>query len=908
MSNKYINLQIEIFETLDLLMDVLEAADKSAYIKKLKSKLNDEEWQQARYEMYILLSLYHKGSQKIFPSPFDFDYFQDSQIKETLNTIPLEWIKELQINEDVMTLMHHLPTNTGSSVLKVWTYFIYGFYDRCIFNIDNGIQLQTLLNNKVEKERKVLIYIYYPKLIYLRGASEELLEQPDKALQWYLKIFSLTHFDYNNFIFGKGSQDVIYRIILFTLKRWYTLKPNQFNLESLNLEISMKDLPVYSSWNFEQCNFILWQSLKVYFSHIIDNHRYTSAQHILILKYTITLLVELDLQMDQPLIPILQIFKNVSNHKDLLDYLFSKYLSTISQLTPFPIAPTKVQYKDGNEDYSTIILSNKRVHDFCNLYMYRVLNTESSKEQFILILKECLNISFHSLKILRYLSAAYSSLGQYEQAVSYIYTYTHLAQERFINKVDGDQDDTIDEYISVLVLASRLLLIELDKGEESIVMASKAINLMTKDGILKSRALQLMGIAHMGISDSSLLDYDKAIECLTQAQILDSNNWMISYQISLLYLKSFNLENALKFARKAVQQNKYHVPSWHILTLLLTSNKDYEAALKICRIGFTNCVNYYFPKHFKSEERNIMDFMSEYIKPQQSTRNIVNNKDSLEDIDQVAAQLINLKITETMITEFLEGPKKGLKVCKEVLKYYKLWNDESISDVPSQSEISEKERSASVTDEIDELPSLQKSQSRTSIHSSVSNSSVIPKPIFTHISDTDVMKNKKLKFAIETAISRARTVSRRAKNLKNLRPNKKEKKKTSTTTISNISKGKKSQRQQHVLIAIWSRIVKLLINSNQIVDARESVMELQAIDPLNVDVWIGEALVLMAEGKHAEAISILESISMDNQPMELLLTLAQCYFQINSFNMAEHVLHTITNHYDCQFTCEPWYK
>ena len=861
-------------------MDILKVEDKIQYIKKMKSKLNDEDWSTSRFEMYLILSLYHKCVQRSFPASTDVDYFEDSLLTETLNTIPLEWINELQINEDIMTLMHHLPINTTSHILKIWAYFIYGEHDRCSFNIDNVIQVKTLIENKVEKEKKVNISVYYPKLIYLRGACEEIKLNSNEAVAQYLLIFKLTHLDYDHFLFGKGCQDVLYRLILLSLKKWYLLKPTNFTLETLG-SVTM-DIP-YDQWQFQHCNTILWNALKLYFKHIINNTLYISAQHILILKYTITLIVDLNIVNKQP---FLSVIFNQDTPKEILDDLFTIYYKTISTLVPFPLAPARLLYKinadpnDLNMNYSTVILANKRIHDFCNLYMYRVLNTDTPKDQFISILKQCLSISFHSLKLLRYIAVAYCSLGEYEQAVNYINTYTQLAKERKTpSTLDGD--DTLDDYTSVLVLASRLLLIEMDhKLDESISMAKKAIELMQSDGILKSRALQLMGMAMMQQSNDCIPSLLKALE-------LDPTNWLISYQISLGYFGS-NLQNALIYARQAIKLNKYHVPSWHILALLLSSLKDYSAALQVCKIGFSTSVNYYFPKHSKSESsRNMMDFMSDKLYAQVQ-------KDSVEDVDQVAAQLINLKLTETMIVQVMEGPKQALRTCKEVLKYYKGWNQPDIEHEDAKS-----------TSSLGELPQLTKSNSKSSLHSNVSASSIIPKPTFTHISDTDVMKNKKLKFAFETAISRARTVSRRAKNL-NLKK-KKEKPKTSTTNMSTLSKTKQSQRQQHVLITIWSRIVKLLIASHQIEDARESVVELQAIDPLNVDVWIGEGLVLLAEEKFEEAIDILENISMENQPIELLMALASGYFQLKQYNMAEHVLYTIMNHSASQFTSEPWY-
>lgn len=54
------------------------------------------------------------------------------------------------------------------------------------------------------------------------------------------------------------------------------------------------------------------------------------------------------------------------------------------------------------------------------------------------------------------------------------------------------------------------------------------------------------------------------------------------YQLALQYAIQRNLENSLSPLSQALHLNKSHIPSIHLLTLVLTSLKDFEKALQIC--------------------------------------------------------------------------------------------------------------------------------------------------------------------------------------------------------------------------------------------------------------------------------------------------------------------------------------
>lgn len=106
----------------------------------------------------------------------------------------------------------------------------------------------------------------------------------------------------------------------------------------------------------------------------------------------------------------------------------------------------------------------------------------------------------------------------------------------------------------------------------------------------------------------------------------------IYYQLALQYARQRNLERSLSSLSQALHLNKSHIPSIHLLTLVLTSLKDYEKALQTCHT-------------LKFE-----------------------NIDSLNVEDAVA--LMEMQLSYLRIVEVVSGSELALEIQKGVFKLY----------------------------------------------------------------------------------------------------------------------------------------------------------------------------------------------------------------------------------------------
>lgn len=57
------------------------------------------------------------------------------------------------------------------------------------------------------------------------------------------------------------------------------------------------------------------------------------------------------------------------------------------------------------------------------------------------------------------------------------------------------------------------------------------------------------------------------------------------YLLALQYAEMREIAKAILTVKQSIGLNSSHIPSWHLLALLLSSQKDYERALGICAVG-----------------------------------------------------------------------------------------------------------------------------------------------------------------------------------------------------------------------------------------------------------------------------------------------------------------------------------
>ncbi|KAF2071613.1 hypothetical protein CYY_007061 [Polysphondylium violaceum] len=143
---------------------------------------------------------------------------------------------------------------------------------------------------------------------------------------------------------------------------------------------------------------------------------------------------------------------------------------------------------------------------------------------------------------------------------------------------------------TLLLLASKICINHLSQMTKGIAFAKEAIQCIDQeDSTLLSTAYLSIGVAYC----------KKAIECksynekqtnqelslfnLKKAYILDPYDYRASYQLALIYSDIRDTPLGLKYIHESLGLNSDEPSSWNLLSILLSSNKNYELAYRACK-------------------------------------------------------------------------------------------------------------------------------------------------------------------------------------------------------------------------------------------------------------------------------------------------------------------------------------
>jgi len=79
--------------------------------------------------------------------------------------------------------------------------------------------------------------------------------------------------------------------------------------------------------------------------------------------------------------------------------------------------------------------------------------------------------------------------------------------------------------------------------------------------------------------------YAKATDALEKAIKVTPGNYDGYYLLALQLAEMRDISKAILTVKQSLGLNASHIPSWHLLALLLSSQKDYERALNICVVA-----------------------------------------------------------------------------------------------------------------------------------------------------------------------------------------------------------------------------------------------------------------------------------------------------------------------------------
>ncbi|KAG1455959.1 hypothetical protein G6F56_006943 [Rhizopus delemar] len=248
--------------------------------------------------------------------------------------------------------------------------------------------------------------------------------------------------------------------------------------------------------------------------------------------------------------------------------------------------------------------------------------------------------TFNSPSISRHLFLALCQLGEYNEAEHALRSYLHLVglishgweeththgealavdQNGISMAVSAPRPDILDEdvrgdhdsignikdvegeetlhMLQVLIAAIKMYCNELVKSVDAVEMAEIAKELYQKNrrSISPEIAASLyraVGVAY-GLLGGQTFDpevrptyHKKALSYLKQSLDMDNQSWETYYQLALQQAEMHDIGHAIQSVTRALQTNPSHLPSWHLLTLIVSCpvQGDFKQALKTCEIG-----------------------------------------------------------------------------------------------------------------------------------------------------------------------------------------------------------------------------------------------------------------------------------------------------------------------------------
>ncbi|KAF9371360.1 hypothetical protein CPB97_002017, partial [Podila verticillata] len=235
-------------------------------------------------------------------------------------------------------------------------------------------------------------------------------------------------------------------------------------------------------------------------------------------------------------------------------------------------------------------------------------SNETSKRSYVELIYRASQKTFQSPRLLRFLFLAQVDAGLYSEADVTLQAYWDRVQVDSQIRNDTAQVLALDQRIrrdvesevetaTVLVAGSRLYSNHLGKpaqaqlfAERSLVVIQKAPQneetqvLLHDANKYKAAALGLLASeAHDPEQRPEL--YAKAVESLERAIQVLPESYDAHYLLALQLAEMRETSRAIASVKQSLALQTAHIPSWHLLVLLLSAQKDFIRALDVCAVG-----------------------------------------------------------------------------------------------------------------------------------------------------------------------------------------------------------------------------------------------------------------------------------------------------------------------------------
>ncbi|KAK3842121.1 MAG: hypothetical protein J3R72DRAFT_143282 [Linnemannia gamsii] len=529
---------------------------------------------------------------------------------------------------------------------------------------------------------------------------------------------------------------------------------------------------------------------------------------------------------------------------------------------------------------------------------------DADKKAFVETIYRASQKTFQSPRILRFLFFALMEKGQYDEAELALKAYLDMAELNLKVKGAAAEDSLTHEervrldveskydIATVMIAGSRLYSKELRKPAGALKCAAGALDnihqyLQNHEQVidLLNEAYQCQGIAY-GLLASTTHEphqrpqmYAKAVESLENAIKVAPGAFDSQYLLALQYAEMREIAKAILTVKQSISLHSSHIPSWHLLALLLSAQKDYERALSICAVGLKE---------------------SEWDLPQTDAF----SASQLDGEDYLA-----LRITQTILQDQVHGPEAGLEHEEALFSLYtrvfapepssmgeSLYDIQNIrrrdqSDYELASPASGlanggatgRPRSGSI------LSARSRNGGGSDVGSTIgpnTNTLEVPKANYASSITSSIGSSPKNRRILPPAAAAGANSGTLGRSLLSLPPP------VHRPTTKSVMR---TARANKVLVTLWLMSASAFRRLARMEDAQKAVEEAERVDASDPDVWYQLGLLYAAqEDQETATVSFSKALALAPYHAACLARVGRSYLDAGSYEMAEGILESTT--------------
>ncbi|KAF9425226.1 hypothetical protein BGZ76_003366 [Entomortierella beljakovae] len=514
---------------------------------------------------------------------------------------------------------------------------------------------------------------------------------------------------------------------------------------------------------------------------------------------------------------------------------------------------------------------------------------DADKRAFVDTIYRASQKTFQSPRILRFLFFALVEMGQHDEAVLALKSYLDLAEinrkvqsgndnvltheQRIQRDVESDYDVT-----TVMVEGSRLYGKELGNATEALSCAERALAninqyLQGEDTQeLQFNAYKFQGIAYSLLGsqaqepDNRPSVFTKAVESFEKAIQIFPQSFDGHYHLALQLADMRETAKAITAVKQSLSFNPSHIPSWHLLTLLLSAQKDLERAANVCAIGLKE---------------------SEWDLPE-------TDGFSASQLD--GEDYLSLRITQAALRDQSHGPESALEPQEALFVLYtKVFAPEpssfgeSLYDIQNvrRRDQSDFEQSTTVTGRprAGSILSVRSKSGASDIGQGTISGSNLELPKKNYASSITSVGSSGSK-------KKSRLIPPAAAAIANATGGKSQAQAAQRPTGKSILR---AARAKKVLATLWLMSASIFRRLNRMEEAIKAIEEAELVDASNPDVWYNLGLLYTAQGDHETAsISYSKALALAPYHVACLTRVGRSYLEVGSIDMAENALENTT--------------